>query len=84
MSALSGAGASGDRGVVHVRTVLTRQDDLVVCSFERKALVRSELYAKILRQYSPSTLAIELSHPLDIGRVSRKFVAKRDKFMGGI
>jgi 2-methylfumaryl-CoA hydratase len=32
--------SAGDRGVVHVRTVLTRQDGGVVCSFERKALVR--------------------------------------------
>lgn len=31
---------SGDRGVVHVRTLLVNQDDAVVCAFERKALVR--------------------------------------------
>jgi 2-methylfumaryl-CoA hydratase len=33
--------SSGDRGVVHVRTVLANQDDHVVCTFERKALVRA-------------------------------------------
>src|SRR3954468_16673410 len=33
--------SSGDRGVVHVRTLLVNQQDKVVCSFERKALVRS-------------------------------------------
>src|SRR6185312_13396242 len=33
--------SSGDRGVVHVRTVLTNQDDHVLCTFERKALVRA-------------------------------------------
>lgn len=33
--------SSGDRGVVHVRTVLANQDGRVVCTFERKALVRA-------------------------------------------
>ncbi len=33
--------SSGDRGVVHVRTIVRNQHDLVVCSFERKALVRA-------------------------------------------
>jgi 2-methylfumaryl-CoA hydratase len=33
--------SSGDKGVVHVRTELTNQDDVLVCSFERKALVRA-------------------------------------------
>jgi len=32
---------SGDRGVVHVRTVVRNQSDAIVCSFERKALVRA-------------------------------------------
>ena len=32
--------SSGDRGVVHVRTIVRNQHDQVVCSFERKALVR--------------------------------------------
>jgi 2-methylfumaryl-CoA hydratase len=32
--------SSGDRGVVHVRTILSNQDGRVVCTFERKALVR--------------------------------------------
>src|SRR5258706_3991286 len=30
-----------DRGVVHVRTRVVNQDDRVVCTFERKALVRA-------------------------------------------
>jgi 2-methylfumaryl-CoA hydratase len=33
--------SSGDRGVVHVKTILSTSDDRVVCSFERKALVRA-------------------------------------------
>ncbi len=33
--------SSGDRGVVHVRTLLQTQDGRVVCAFERKALVRA-------------------------------------------
>jgi 2-methylfumaryl-CoA hydratase len=32
--------SSGDRGVVHVRTILVNQEDRVVCTFARKALVR--------------------------------------------
>jgi 2-methylfumaryl-CoA hydratase len=32
---------SGDRGVVHVRTSLLRDDETVVCRFERRALVRA-------------------------------------------
>jgi 2-methylfumaryl-CoA hydratase len=31
----------GDRGVVHVRTIVRNQSEQVVCSFERKALVRA-------------------------------------------
>ena len=33
--------SKGDRGVVHVRTVLENQSGHVVCSFDRKALVRA-------------------------------------------
>jgi 2-methylfumaryl-CoA hydratase len=33
--------SSGDKGVVHVRTVLTSDRDKVLCAFERKALVRA-------------------------------------------
>jgi 2-methylfumaryl-CoA hydratase len=33
--------SAGDRGVVHVKTLLLNQEDKVVCSFERKALVRA-------------------------------------------
>jgi 2-methylfumaryl-CoA hydratase len=33
--------SSGDKGVVHVRTEVRNQDDVVVCAFERKALVRA-------------------------------------------
>jgi 2-methylfumaryl-CoA hydratase len=33
--------SSGDKGVVHVRTVLTNEHGRVLCAFERKALVRA-------------------------------------------
>jgi 2-methylfumaryl-CoA hydratase len=33
--------SSGDKGVVHVRTVVTTEGDVPVCVFERKALVRA-------------------------------------------
>ena len=35
------ASSSGDRGVVHVRTVLETSERIAVCTFERKALVRA-------------------------------------------
>ena len=35
------ATSAGDRGVVHVRTLVINQQDKVVCGFERKALVRA-------------------------------------------
>src|SRR5580698_6935654 len=34
----SGGANAQERGVVHVRTLLTKQDGQVVCAFERKAL----------------------------------------------
>jgi 2-methylfumaryl-CoA hydratase len=33
--------SSGDKGVVHVRTVLTNEKGHVLCAFERKALIRA-------------------------------------------
>jgi 2-methylfumaryl-CoA hydratase len=33
--------SEGERGVVHVRTVLAAEDDRVVCQFERKVLVKA-------------------------------------------
>jgi 2-methylfumaryl-CoA hydratase len=33
--------STGDKGVVHVRTILLNQDDRVLCAFERKALIRA-------------------------------------------
>jgi 2-methylfumaryl-CoA hydratase len=33
--------STGDKGVVHVRTVLTNDKDKILCAFERKALVRA-------------------------------------------
>lgn len=43
MSKVLGAktSSSGDKGVVHVRTLVVNQKDRVVCTFERKALIRS-------------------------------------------
>jgi 2-methylfumaryl-CoA hydratase len=35
------ASSTGDKGVVHVRTVLLNDQDKVLCAFERKALIRS-------------------------------------------
>jgi 2-methylfumaryl-CoA hydratase len=48
--------SAGDRGVVHVRTILSNQDDRVVCTFERKALVRAgKLAARRDPPYPPAT-----------------------------
>lgn len=42
--------SAGDRGVVHVRTRVVNQDDRVVCTFERKALVRA---ARLVEREKP-------------------------------
>jgi 2-methylfumaryl-CoA hydratase len=49
--------SSGDRGVVHVRTLVESQDDKIVCAFERKALVRAggKLDARPRTSWPPST-----------------------------
>ncbi len=41
----SSEGERGDRGVVHVRTVLRADDQRVVCRFERKVLVKARGHA---------------------------------------
>lgn len=45
--------STGDKGVVHVRTELRNQKELVVCSFERKALVRAGHLQGRPRQENP-------------------------------
>jgi 2-methylfumaryl-CoA hydratase len=57
--------SSGDRGVVHVRTVLTNQDGRVVCTFERKALVRAgKLAHRPEPPYPPATPKKDDAHTL--------------------
>jgi 2-methylfumaryl-CoA hydratase len=57
--------SSGDRGVVHVRTVLANQDDAVVCTFERKALVRAgKLSARPEPPYAPAAPKRDDAHQL--------------------
>ena len=57
--------SAGDRGVVHVRTVLTNQDDRVVCTFERKALVRAgKLQARPEPPYPPPAPRKDDEHTL--------------------
>src|SRR6266853_3079242 len=53
-------------------------------SIERQAFVWSKLDAKVLGQRSPTALAIELRHPVDIGNVGRESVAESDKHMVGV
>lgn len=45
--------STGDKGVVHVRTELRNQNDIIVCSFERKALVRAGHLQERPRSESP-------------------------------
>lgn len=46
--------STGDKGVVHVRTEVRNQDGDVVCSFERKALVRAGKLADRPKDLAPS------------------------------
>lgn len=46
--------STGDKGVVHVRTELRNQNEQVVCSFERKALVRAGHLQNRPRQEEPA------------------------------
>lgn len=57
--------SSGDKGVVHVRTVLQKQDGQVVCAFERKALIRA---GKV--QQRPAGRASDFVQP-ELGQVPR-------------
>lgn len=59
------ATSSGDKGVVHVRTVVENQDGLPVCTFERKALVR----AGALDDRPRAPFAYEQKVPEDIPRL---------------
>jgi len=53
-------------------------------SIERQAFVWSKLDAKVLGQRSPTALAIELRHPVDIGNVGRESVGERQTYGRGI
>jgi 2-methylfumaryl-CoA hydratase len=50
--------STGDKGVVHVRTEVRNQDGDVVCSFERKALVRAGKLAERPKDPPGSPLAM--------------------------
>ena len=54
--------STGEKGVVHVRTELRNQKSEVVCSFERKALVRAGNLAERPRQDQRIVLASEPVH----------------------
>ncbi|MGO8997544.1 MAG: MaoC family dehydratase [Polyangiaceae bacterium] len=59
------AASAGDRGVVHVRTILANQDERVVCTFERKALVRAgKLSARPEPPYPPAVPKKDDEHTL--------------------
>ena len=50
--------STGEKGVVHVRTELRNQNGVVVCSFERKALVRAGHLAERPPQEHPTVVDI--------------------------
>ena len=88
----SGGAGSADRGVVHVRTVLMRHDGQVVCSFERKALVRGgkvegrPSHAYIAREQPPSDghrLPPEMRELVRLPKRERGFAGFADDFAVG-
>jgi 2-methylfumaryl-CoA hydratase len=60
--------SGGEKGVVHVRTELVNQDGVLVCSFERKALVRAGRAAHRPLD-SPGRAT---SHEGDVGRMPKE------------
>jgi 2-methylfumaryl-CoA hydratase len=57
--------SAGDRGVVHVRTILANQDERVVCTFARKALVRAgKLTTRPEAPYPPAVPKKDDEHTL--------------------
>src|SRR5271155_2048906 len=57
--------SAGDRGVVHVRTILANQEERVVCTFARKALVRAgKLAGRPEAPYPPAVPKKDDEHTL--------------------
>ena len=76
--ALSSEGPTGSaapRSQVPNICAMRRQERRTRFWIERQAFVRSKLDAKVLGQGSPTALAIEFSHPVDIRNVGRESVA---------
>ena len=67
--------SAGDRGVVHVRTSLLRDDETVVCRFERRALVRG---GKLTTRPAPGYAEAPLAEPTSIADDPRLPVEMRD------
>ncbi len=76
--------SAGDRGVVHVRTLLTNQDDRVVCTFARKALVRAgKLAARPEAPYPPAVPKKDDEHSLPAElREGTRAAARKAGFAG--
>jgi 2-methylfumaryl-CoA hydratase len=77
--------SAGDRGVVHVRTVLENEHGATLCAFERKALVRAGTLAERppplpRREDAPATAELgtfdPLPRPLRQGETSRAFTSR--------
>lgn len=66
--------STGDRGVVHVRTTLWNQNSEVVCTFERKALVRAG--AKLEGRPNSPTLNLPAELP-DAPRIPANLATSR-------
>jgi 2-methylfumaryl-CoA hydratase len=66
--------STGDKGVVHVRTLLTNEHGTVLCAFERKALIRAGKLGERPASPYPSTAGTpelktlaRIPAPLDLG-----------------
>ncbi len=88
--------SAGDRGVVHVETSLLREDDTVVCRFERRALVRAgklegrpeppyahALVRSVTRKAEPSLLPAEMREYVRVPRRTRGFAGFAEDFAVG-
>ena len=74
--------SSGDKGVVHVRTILENERGAVLCAFERKALIRAGKLAE-RPQWALSTAAAEGAKTPDVQSFPSVPKALRDGGKGG-
>ncbi len=76
--------ASGDRGVVQVRTVLQNDDGQTVCAFERKALIRAGKSDPTEQLPTAPSAPVEAPPPFDAALTHPRLMIPPRKFDSGL